>query len=305
LNPIPQALIIGISNINNVTILTTIKNTNWSIGDQLKLYSCSPELDYSPTLINWTITDINGTQITIDTNFTFTPQPLSPYSSCINISVIYKNNNTIGSTFGALFRNKKVLLYRILGDSLNSSTFGGIPINRINGYQFDVFTILDKDNYYIIIPDTFCNKNVTGGGSNIFINSYVDGWRSTQANTVTGSNTDSSLLARAINLAGEYYILLKSNTLNYNSTFKISSPIDNVLAKINLIQSPGLMNYDGFDTSPTIFIPALSKLNSMHFEVITKQGYPFNFNNLNYAFTLRITEQHRVLVKSNENTRTH
>jgi hypothetical protein len=178
-------------------------------------------------------------------------------------------------------------------------------ISSINGISFPIINIIDKNSYILRMPKVYATKNTTSGGSGVYVSSKVTGWRSIQANTVTGNSNDNSLLARAINLAGEYYILLVSPTLNYNGTFKVSSSVDNVLAKINLVQSPGLMNYDGFDTSPTIFDPSLSKLPYMHFQMVNRDGYLFNFKDLNYSFSLRIVEEQRQLTKTKENTRTY
>lgn len=303
---ITDTYITSISNSNNITSLITNIITNWNVNDIITITNTDPNID---TTINgnWNIASISGNVITINTGTTFVPNPPgygSTFNVITNISLINKTITTAGTT-GSLQRNQNVILYRVLGDTLNGNTLGGIHINSINNISFPIISIVDANNYILRITNIYANKTITSGGSGVYTSSMTSGWRSTQANTTSGSSTDGTLLASAINLAGEYYILLVSPTLNYNSTFKVSSRVDNVLAKINLIQTPGYMNYDGFDTVPCVFDPPLSKLPYMDFTMVTKQNYPFNFKSLNYAFSLRIIEQYKQLKNANENTRTH
>jgi hypothetical protein len=286
----------SVSNSNLLTTLTTNVLTNWNVNDVISITN-------NPDIVGtWNIYAISGTSLTINTGTTFTPT-----SNVGNISNLSLNSYSITKTgtYGSLQRDQNVTLYRVLGDTLNGSTLGGMVISSINGISFPIINIIDKNSYILRMPKVYATKNTTSGGSGVYVSSKVTGWRSIQANTVTGNSNDNSLLARAINLAGEYYILLVSPTLNYNGTFKVSSSVDNVLAKINLVQSPGLMNYDGFDTSPTIFDPSLSKLPYMHFQMVNRDGYLFNFKDLNYSFSLRIVEEQRQLTKTKENTRTY
>jgi hypothetical protein len=297
----------SVSNDNNITTLTTNILTNWNVNDIVTITDTDPNID-TDIHGNWYITSISGYNITINANTTFTPNlpgPIGlPNNVITNISLPNKIISIPGNT-GSLQRNQNVILYRALGDTLNGNNIGGIPITSINNISFPIISIVDKDNYILRITNIYANRSVSAGGSGVYTSNMVSGWRSTQANTTSGSNTDGTLLARAINLAGEYYILLVSPTLNYNSTFKVSSRVDNVLAKINLTQTPGYMNYNEFDTVSCEFFPPLSKLPYMDFQMVTRNGYPFNFKSLNYAFSLRIIEQHKQLKNANENTRTH
>lgn len=303
---ITSTYITDISNSNNITTLTTNIITNWNVNDIITITETDPNID---TTINgnWNIISITGNIITINTGTTFTPSPpaYGPTFNIITDISLPDNSISVSGNAGSLQRNQNVILYRVLGDTLNGKSLGGIPINSINNISFPIISIIDENHYILRITNIYCNKTISAGGSGVYTSSMTSGWRSTQANTTSGSNSDGTLLARAINLAGEYYILLVSPTLNYNSTFKVSSRVDNVLAKINLIQTPGYMNYDAFDTTATIFDPPLSKLPYMDFQILTKNGYFFNFKNLNYAFSLKIIEQHKRLINANENTRTH
>jgi hypothetical protein len=300
-----KALIVDIGLGLNCEI-TTNTVTNWMVGDTIRITNSNSTPDIDTLGIDYfVIQSITGNILTINNIF--------PIVSGGNNGIIINTSRlviqtdlliTSNGTNGSLQRNQNVILYRIESDTLNGNSIGGIPLNSINGISFPIISIVDENNYIIRLDNAYATKTITGGGSGVYVSSLTSGWRSSQANTTSGSNSDGTLLARAINLSGESYILLVSPTLNGNSTFKVSSPVKDVLAKILLIDSPGLMNYQGFITSPSFFDPPINKLTSMQFKIVNRDNYPFNFKDLNYSFSLRIIEEHRQLIRANENTRT-
>lgn len=298
-----RILISNISIGTSSTIITTNSFNYWQIGDTITLSQTDsvPNIDGVYTIQSV----IDAFNFTINIDFPV----VSP-----GISGVAQNNNRLQiqtdflisspGTYGSLQRNLDVILYRIAPDTINGNSIGGIPLSNLNGISFPIIKIIDENNYMLRIQQSYANKSVTAGGSQVYTSSLTSGWRSQQANTVSGSATDGTLLARAINLAGEPYILLISPTLNNNSTFKVSGNVKNVLGKILLKDSPGYMNYDGFITSPTIFDPSLNKLSSMNFQLVNKNGFAYNLGNLPYSFSLRITQEHKQLINTYENTRT-
>lgn len=285
------------------TTITTKNDNYWEIGDNItiSLSDSVPTIDGTYTIQS--IIDSSNFIIEIDHSV------LSAGTS----GVVQNNNRlqiqtgfliTNPGTSGSLQRDNNVILYRIAPDTINGNSIANIPLSNLNGISFPIIKIIDENHYMLRIQQSYANKSITTGGSNVYTSSLTSGWRSQQANTVSGSSTDGTLLARAINLAGEPYILLVSPTLNNNSTFKVSGTVKNVLGKILLKDSPGYMNYDGFITSPTIFNPSLNKLTAMNFQIVNKDGYAYNLGNLPYSFTLKITQEHKQLINSNENTRT-
>lgn len=311
-NSIPR--VDGVFNINNrdtiVNISTglpcviTLQNTcRWVIGDTISITNTN-----STPNINgeYTIVSVAGNNITI--NFLYTIMTIGNIGVIVNTSRFIIQTNTLiltPGTFANMSREQSVILYRIASETLNSNSFAGIKLKDINGISFDILKLIDSSSYIIRVRNSYADKTITGGGTEVYVSSMNSGWRAAQANTTSGTKDDGSLLARAINLAGESYLLLTSPTLNGNSTFKVSSKVQNVLGKISLKDSPGLMNYDGFITSPTVFEPPLNKLGSMHFRMVNRDEYLFNFKDLNYSFSLRITEEHKRLINANENTRSY
>lgn len=311
-NSIPK--IDGVFNINNrdtivniatgVSCVITLQNTNhWVIGDTISISNTNSTPNVNG---EYSVISVAGNNITINNPFTILATGNT--GVIVNTSRFIIETNTLiltPGTFANMAREQNVILYRIASETLNSNSFAGIMLKDINGISFDILKLIDSSSYIIRVRNSYADKTITGGGTEVYVSSMNSGWRAAQANTTSGSKDDGSLLARAINLAGESYLLLTSPTLNGNSTFKVSSKVQNVLGKISLKESPGLMNYDGFITSPTVFEPPLNKLGSMHFRMVNRDEYLFNFKDLNYSFSLRITEEHKRLVNANENTRNY
>jgi hypothetical protein len=172
-------------------------------------------------------------------------------------------------------RELSALLYRVESEEPNGDNIGGIILNYINNTTHDI-NIVDRDNYMVRINGSYATKNFTGGGSNMTISSEIHGNRSIQSNTSTGD--PSGNLFRSISLEGENYIYLKISNLDNILTNNTS--VSSVFAKLLLKESPGMMIFDGFVSSPKIFYEPLNELNSIILEIIDKDGlFPHIRNN--------------------------
>lgn len=297
-----RVVVDSVSTGTNNVVVTTVSPNYWIAGDTivLSLTNSTPSTD--GTFVIQTVVDIYTFVVDV-------PFPIvSPGTNgvAINTSRIEISTQPIlaSGTKGNLQRDNSVTLYRVASDTLNGDTIGGLKLSSINGIPFPILEIVDTDTYTLRIPSSYATRTVNSGGTGVYTSSFVSGWRSQQANTTTG-DANGSILARAINLAGEPYILLVSPTLNGNSTFKVSGKVKDVLGKILLKDSPSYMNYDGYITSPTIFNPPLSKLNNMNFQLVNSDGYSYNLVGLDYSFSLRVTQEHVQLLNTYENTRTN
>ena len=298
-----RLLLINVSTGTDLVTITMNTDHHWAAGDTITVSGTNSTPDINGEFIIQEVVD----------SVSFTIVPLFPIVSQGTSGVIINKSRfqietgfeiLVPGTRASLQRDQNVLLYRIASDSLNGNTIGGIRLNAINGVSHPIIKILDANHYIIRLIKSYANVAITAGGSGVYISSQTAGWRTHQANTVSGSSSDGSLLARAIILSGEPYLLLVSPTLNGNSTFKVNSGVNDVLAKLTFSQFPGLWEFNGFVSSPTIFDPPISKLPSMKFKMVNRDGYLFNFKDVDYAFSLKITEVHTKLLNANENTRT-
>jgi hypothetical protein len=82
------------------------------------------------------------------------------------------------------------------------------------------------------------------------------------------------------------------------------SGISDVFAKLLLSDSPGQMIYNSFLSAPKFFDPPIAKLDTMNFKVVTSRGHPFNFNDIDYSFSLEIVELVDSLKNSELSSRT-
>ena len=101
------------------------------------------------------------------------------------------------------------------------------------------------------------------------------------------TNTKNSLLNRSINLQGENYAFLCCPQL---ATMMNTGKVKNVFARISLDQSPGSMVFS-YLSNPKIFdTTPLNQLNDLEFSILNYDGTEYEFNDLDYSFTLQITE---------------
>lgn len=272
--------------------ITVSENTiDWSVGDTVTITGT----DTTPVLSGTFIIDsiVSPTQFKI-----LIPEQIFTTGSVgivINRStcVIQTNKSLINpGSRGIIGTDQDIIMYRISSDDLYGDTIGGININDLNGTKLTVSSLIDKDNYLVKIIGSYANKTISSGGDNVYISSKNKGFKSMISNTV--DSTINTKLARSIDLSGEYYMYFTSPGITDKGTtpriISSSTAVSEIFAQLLLSESPGLMIYNSFVTAPFIFNPLLPSIEYMHFKTVTKGGYPFNYNNTNFAFTLQITE---------------
>jgi hypothetical protein len=193
---------------------------------------------------------------------------------------------TSSGTAGIIGRRNIVSMHRVEPSEPGGDYFTGIPLEIINNTYHQIHEILDENNYMIKLGD-FAVQTYTGGGSGITVSSERNGPRVFQSNTFDFEET--GVVFRAIYLSGEDYIFLSSPGLDtvYNPGNK---KVNDIFAKILLKEQPGALVFDSFISAPKIFNPPLAIIKEMEFQVLRKDGYGFNFNNMNYSVSLEIIE---------------
>lgn len=290
-------LLTTISNVIYTEIETSTTNT-WEQGDIITITETGSTALPSPTQ------NINGTytieEIVSTTIFKIIFEaPLQAVilntGIAINTSKMEIDLGTVTlstqGTFpaGIIGRNLDVLHYRIVGENPGADNIAGITLNGLNGAERSIAQILDTDNYMIRAVEEYAYKTITAGGANVHVSSYLHGLRAIQVNTEDGTST--GVLFRAISLEGENYVYLvcESEGVELNTVFN-SGNISNAFAKIILSESPGNLMFNSYISEPKMFDNPIAKIDTMRFRVITPGGFPFNFNGINYSFTLRISE---------------
>lgn len=277
--------------VTETTITVSQPTIGWLVGDTITISGTNT----TPILVGtFTIsTVINSTNFKV----TLTEQILASGTtgSVVNNSTyLVQTDKTIitPGTKGIIGNDQDVIMYRIESDDLNGYTLGGIKINDINNTRFTINRIIDTDTYLVKIVGAYATKTITSGGSNVYISTKNKGFKSMISNTV--DSTINTKLARSINLAGEYYMYFTSPGITDKGTspriISSSTAVSEIFAQLLLSESPGLMIYNSFVTAPFIFNPILSSIEYMHFKTVTKGGFPFNYNNIDFGFTLQITE---------------
>ena len=199
------------------------------------------------------------------------------YVNVINedtITIPYSYPLISPGTSGIVGFDHKFYLY----DAIN---IGGISELNINSKEFIVRDIIDENTFTFYNSGSFATSIETGGGSNLYISSLIHGFNGQQ------TNTKNNILNRSINLQGENYSFLCSPQL---STMLNTGQVKNIFARISLSESPGSMvftylsNPKSFDTVP------LNSLEELEFSILNYDGTFYEFNDLDYSFTLEITE---------------
>jgi hypothetical protein len=159
--------------------------------------------------------------------------------------------------------------------------FSGVDPDIINNKLFTVRDVIDS-NTFTFYNNLFRPLNEEyGGGDSIYISSLLHGFNGVQ------TNTKNSLLNRSINLQGENYAFLCCPQL---STMMNTGNVKNVFARITLDQSPGSMVFSYLSNPKTFDSVPLSQLNELDFSILNYDGSEYEFNDLDYSFTLQITE---------------
>ena len=163
----------------------------------------------------------------------------------------------------------------------DSTDIGGIPKTLINGTKQTVRDIIDENTFTFMLNSAFATSTEQGGGFNVYINSLIHGFNGVQTNTKMG------VLTRSINLQGEDYCFLTCPQLD---TMLNTGTVKNIFARISLDQPPGYVCFK-FLSNPKHFntIP-LDKLTDLDFSITNYNGSLYDFNDLDFSFTLEITE---------------
>jgi len=181
---------------------------------------------------------------------------------------------TTNGTHGVIGLNQNFYLY-------NVQEIGGITVDSLNNKLFTVRRIIDKDTISFYNIYGYASSSDIGGGEGVYISSLIHGFNGIQ------TNTKNNILNRSINLQGENYVFLCCPQL---ATMMNTGKVTDIFARITLDQSPGnmvfafLSNPKTFDTTP------LDKLSELEFRVLNYDGSPYDFSDLDYSFTLEITE---------------
>jgi hypothetical protein len=285
-----------ISRISEGTItsmITTTQPHDLSVGDQiiLKNTNSTPVLD--GTFFVFSVIDsmnftVSGFEepIVLEGNFgiiTFSKKLI------VESSGIVIENPGI-SPAGIIGKNDYVSLYRIQSSIELGSTLGDIPLKDINQVRRKITRILDKDNYMIRIPEEYSNIVDSSDATAVFnVSSIFHGFREKQANTIDG--TPESELFRSISLEGEnyIYITLDNSGIDFRTILNTTN-IPNTFAKVILTEPPGNMCFNSFISEARVFKNPIARLDTLKIRVVDSRGFSFNFSDINYSISLKITE---------------
>jgi hypothetical protein len=273
-------VIIKTDNQNNVIeiqpiIISTINPHNLKVNDIVRLSGTSP------TYVNSILT--TGIEPSLDGGGYIVNSIIAIDKFSI-VKVLIDKVSGPGDSFipitqsptitGILGLNNDFYLYDI-------EDLGGISKTMMNNKQFKVRDIIDENTFTFIAPNVYANFIETGGGSNIYISSLKHGFNGIQ------ENTKNNILTRSINLQGEDYCFLTCPQLN---TMLNTGNVSNIFSRISLDQPPGyvcfkyLSNPKHFNTMP------LDQLAELEFSIVNYNGTLYDFNDLDFSFTLQITE---------------
>ena len=177
-------------------------------------------------------------------------------------------------TSGIVGFNQEFKLYNI-------KDVGGVKGENLNNKNFSIRNIIDENTFTFYTNDFLASTTESGGGNSSYISSLIHGFSGIQ------QNTKDNILNRSINLQGENYSFLCCPQL---STMMNTGDVRNIFARIILDQSPGSMVFS-YLSNPKIFdkVP-LDKLDELEFSMLNYNGSLYEFNDLDYSFTLQITE---------------
>jgi hypothetical protein len=176
----------------------------------------------------------------------------------------------------------------------NAEPLGDIPSIQLNSKPFVPIKIID-DNIILFKLNEYATHIEKGGGINIHINSLKHGFSGTQTNTENG------VLFRSISLEGEQYAFLRCPVLG---TVISTGVIKDIFARISLSESPGAVIFDSFLSNPKLFDEgSLPSLDALEFSVTLHDNSFYDFNDLDFSFTLEITEHVDYLENTNLSSR--
>lgn len=179
----------------------------------------------------------------------------------------------VNSTVGVLGMANTFRLY-------NCPVTGGIDPRYLNNVLFKVHEIIDKNTFNFHLINAYAESSESNG-INVYISSYKHGFSEIQ------TNTKNNILNRSINLEGENYAFLCSPQL---ATVRNTGSVKNIFARIILDQSPGTVVFNYLSNPKRFENVPLSSLDTIDFSVLNYDGTEYIFNDLDYSFTLEITE---------------
>lgn len=262
--------IIDITNSGVDTIqIDTFLPHNLNIGDSVTLNNtnCTPSIDGTYIITNIIDSD------TFEISFT--------------------GGITNQGTSGTIGISNSFRIYGLTED------LAGINRDSINGIEFTIEDIIDENNFTFVLAGDFCNETLSGGGSEMKISSYKHGFSGVQTN---GQITNPDRPETPISLEGVNYCYLCSTIVGTNIVN--STNVLDTFALLNLNESPNMLISNQFLSEPKIFYEGpLSTLSVMDFRVMEPSNYFYNFNGLDFSFTLKITELIDIIKNTNISSR--
>jgi hypothetical protein len=161
-----------------------------------------------------------------------------------------------------------------------ATSVGGINDTAINIVSYTIKDIIDEHSFTFDCS-SYASSSEKGGGMNVFISSLKHGFNGVQ------TNTKNSLLNRSINLEGENYAFLCCPQL---ATMMNTGNVENAFARITLDQSPGSMVFNYLSSPKTFDTAPLNTLDTLEFSIVNYDNTLYEFNDLDFSFTLEITE---------------
>lgn len=179
--------------------------------------------------------------------------------------------------------------------NINNKKFTTTKIFPDNGDYSDVTNKNGKNMFLFKLDGVYATSATRGGGDNVFISSLKHGFNTKQ------DNTENGILHRSISLEGEQYVFLTCPTLN---TLVSTSKVTDIFARISLTDNPGSVIFDSYLSNPKIFDDgSLPNLSELEFNVKLFDGTYYDFNDLNFSFTLEITEMVDYIENTNISSR--
>lgn len=251
-------------------VVTTLNDHNLSVGDTVRLTGTGP------TYVNSVLTtgvepslDGGGYVVkSVDSNDTFTMTKVSGSSDTFTPITVSP------SVTGILGLHNDFYLYDV-------EDIGGISKTMLNGIKFSVRDIIDENTFTFIAPNVYATSTETDAGSNVYISSLKHGFDGIQKNTKNG------ILTRSINLQGEDYCFVTCPQLD---TMLNTGNVRNIFSRISLDQPPGYVCFKYLSNPKHFNIMPLDKLSELEFSVVNYNGSLYDFNDLDFSFTLQITE---------------
>jgi len=227
----------------------------------------------SQTIFTATVIDANNFSIPYSEVTSVNPEIGNPSWGSSKIGVTHTSH---GFSSGDTIR-----LYRLP----NIGGYSGMAIDNFEA----VLTVVDANNYTFNYTGNFASSAETKANSSIRISAFNTGSTLYGFNGLQDNTSDGSSLNKEVNLDGEDYIYLVSPQLDTLNTS--DALVKNKFAKILLTGVPGTKIYDSYVSNPKTFdATPLDRLDELEFEVRRYDNEYFNFNGLNYSFSLEIEE---------------